>query len=203
MAWRVASGFEHRKRERRSPLGPCVAIALALGLGLGLATGARAETAWVKDEVRLNLRSGPGTKFRILESIGTGDRIEVLARGDGWTQVRSGEKEGWIPEGFLQAEPPAAIRLAQLEAQTTDTRATIDALTAKADALAAENAEISEQEDSQRSQIDQLTRENFELKAGARWPEWITGAGILAVGMLMGAILQSVSGRRSRPRIRL
>jgi hypothetical protein len=43
----------------------------------------------------------------------------------------------------------------------------------------------------------------MELRAGARWPEWITGACLLAVGMLMGAIVQSVNGRRARPRIRL
>jgi SH3 domain protein len=199
MAWRVASGLDGEERDRGSQR----ALGAAIALALLLATGARAETAWIKDEVRLNVRSGPGTKYRILDSIGTGDRIEVLKRGEGWTQVRSGENEGWIPEGFLQPEPPAAVRLARLEAQTTDTRATIDALTAKAEALEAQNSELSDQESSQRSQIDQLTRENFELKASARWPEWITGAGILAVGMLMGAILQSVSGRRSRPRIRL
>lgn len=199
MAWRVASRLRGDDRDHRSQR----ALGVALGLALLLASGAHAESAWVKDEVRLNLRSGPGTQFRILESVGTGDRLELLQKGDGWTQVRAGENEGWIPEGFLQSEPPAAVRLAQLEAQTTDTRATIDALGAKADALEAQNKELSDQESAQRSQIDELTRENFELKAGARWPEWITGAGILAVGMLMGAILQSVSGRRSRPRIRL
>jgi hypothetical protein len=42
----------------------------------------------------------------------------------------------------------------------------------------------------------------MELRAGARWPEWIAGASILAVGMLMGAILQSANGRRARPKIR-
>jgi SH3 domain protein len=182
-------------------------FATRVGLGIGVmmlaAVGASAEAAWVKDEVRLNLRSGPGTKYRILEGIGTGDRVEVLNRGEGWTQVRAAEGEGWIPEGFLQPEPPAAVRLARLEAQTSDVRSTLDALNLKADTLESRNAELDEQAQSQKTQIDLLNRENFELKAGARWPEWITGAGILGVGMLMGAILQSVSGRRARPRIRL
>ena len=63
--------------------------------------------------------------------------------------------------------------------------------------------ELASRDQEQRSQIDILTRENLELRAGARWPEWITGAGILGAGMLMGAILHSITGRRSRPRIRL
>ena len=65
------------------------------------------------------------------------------------------------------------------------------------------DVELSTRDESQRTEIQTLTRENMELKAGARWPEWITGACILAAGMLMGAILQSISARRSRPRIRL
>ena len=43
----------------------------------------------------------------------------------------------------------------------------------------------------------------MELKAGARWPEWITGAAILASGMLVGSIVQTWASRRPRSRIRL
>jgi SH3 domain protein len=198
MASQVAHAFERRNRNITR-----IARVLGLAIAVLLATSASAETAWVKDEVRLNLRSGPGTKYRILHSIGTGDKVDVLNRGEGWTEVRSEAGEGWIPEGFLQPEAPAAVRLERLEAQTTGSRAKLEALTAKTTELETENATLSEQEGAQKSEIELLTRENLELKAGARWPEWITGAGILAVGMLMGAILQSVSGRRSRPRIRL
>jgi uncharacterized protein YgiM (DUF1202 family) len=199
MASRVTP--DARRRSRRFTT--AVVVGLAMAITATFADRVRAETAWVKDEVRINLRSGPGTQYRILQGIGTGDRVDILKRGEGWTQVRAGEGEGWIPEGFLQAEPPAAVRLERLEAQTSDVRATIEELTEKAGALEAENAELAERAGTQEGEIALLTHENVELKAGARWPEWITGAGILAVGMLMGAILQSISGRRSRPRIRL
>ena len=200
MASRVTSDAASGSRSWTSTT---LAIGLAIGIATTVAIAGSAETAWVKDEVRLNLRSGPGTQYRILQGIGTGDRVDILKRGEGWTQVRAGEGDGWIPEGFLQSEPPAAVRLERLEAQTSDVRATIDELPEKTSTLEAENTELAERASSQESEIALLTRENVELKAGARWPEWITGAGILAVGMLMGAILQSISGRRSRPRIRL
>jgi hypothetical protein len=48
-----------------------------------------------------------------------------------------------------------------------------------------------------------LETENHRLKAGTRWPEWITGASILAVGMLMGAIFHAWTNRRSHSRVRL
>ena len=49
----------------------------------------------------------------------------------------------------------------------------------------------------------EISRENFELRAGARWPEWITGAGILCAGMILGAILRAITARRARPRLRI
>jgi hypothetical protein len=51
--------------------------------------------------------------------------------------------------------------------------------------------------------IKKLTVDNLELRAGARYPEWITGASILAAGMALGAMLHRSSGRRTPKRIRL
>jgi SH3 domain protein len=164
---------------------------------------AAAESAWVKDELRLNIRTGPGVKYRIVGVVNTGDHVEVLQRGDGWTQVRSEIGEGWIPEGYLQPEPPAAVLLAQSTSQTSEYRGQLDAVTARATELEQSNETLTARDEEQRSKIESLTRENLELRAGARWPEWITGAGILGAGMLMGAILHSITARRSRPRIRL
>ena len=70
--------------------------------------------------------------------------------------------------------------------------------------LEQQNREISARDEKQRASIDRLGKENFELRAGARWPEWITGAGLLAAGMMMGAILHRINSSRQRgPRIRL
>ena len=165
---------------------------------------ARAETAWIKDQLRLNLRTGPGVQFRIMGVVETGHSVQILRRGDGWTQVRIADLgDGWIPAGYLQPEPPAAVRLAQSEAQTSEFRGQFESLVAKSTSLEQENQELAGRDAEQRTQIENLTRENMELHAGARWPEWITGAGILSAGMLMGAILHAVTGRRQRPRIRL
>ncbi len=165
---------------------------------------ANAETAWVKDELRLNLRTGPGIQYRIKGFIQTGDSVAIVDRREAWVQVRTSEQgDGWIEDGFLSAEPPAAMRLARTEAETAEFRGQFASLTERVKQLETQNGELTATDGTQREEIETLTRENFELRAGARWPEWITGAGILSAGMLMGAILQSVNGRRSRPRIRL
>lgn len=168
------------------------------------APGARAQEVWVKDEVNLNLRTGPGNQYRIVSLIKTGDSVRIVSRGDGWTQVRTSEgQEGWVPAGFLMAEPPASTRVERMENETRELRETVTSLREKLGTISSERSTLEESESSQRARIAQLETENRELKAGARWPEWITGAGILASGMLVGSILQTWASRRPRSRIRL
>jgi SH3 domain protein len=177
---------------------------LLLALG---AAPAGAETAWVKDELTLNLRSGPGTQYRILGAVQTGDSVEVLQRTEGWTKVRvAGDSEdtsGWIPAGYLQAEQPAEMRLASFRSESAEMRERFETLNREVATLRSENETLAEQDGAQREEIAQLTRENLELRAGARWPEWIAGAGLLCAGMVLGAFLHKNASRRQGPRIRL
>ena len=92
-------------------------IATTLALA-GLPSVSLAERAWIKDEVRLNIRTGPGVEYRIRGAVKTGDSFEVLSRTEGWTEVRGRDAlQGWIPAGYLQAEAPARIRLERHEAE--------------------------------------------------------------------------------------
>ncbi|MBW2267841.1 MAG: TIGR04211 family SH3 domain-containing protein [Deltaproteobacteria bacterium] len=181
-------------------------LALLLGgfIGLlGLPAESHAERAWIKDEVHLNKRTGPGTKYRILGAVKTGDAVEVLSRTEGWTQVRDGDGEAWIPVGFLQSEPPARIQLERHVAESTKMRADHSELTTEVEKLRQTNAELAERSSSLDELAKKLERENFELRAGARWPEWIAGASILIVGGILGMIVHASGARRQTRRIRL
>jgi SH3 domain protein len=188
---------------RISPRRAAAFLALAAPLVL-LASASRAELAWVKDELRLNVRTGPGVQYRIRGVVTTGDAVEILSRGDTWTQIRVDEiGEGWIPVGYLQASAPAGLQLAQREAEAAELRERVATLSQDAEGLRSANQTLSEQDDGQKAEIERLVRENLELRAGARWPEWIAGACILSVGMLVGSILHRNATRRKTSRIRL
>ena len=179
-------------------------LALSLLIGALAPTSALAEAAWVDNEVRLNLRTGAGTSFRIVGSVSTGDAVDILSRESNWTQVRLPDgKRGWIPAGYLKAEAPADVRLDEVEELLRKLRIQYETATADAERLRTRNSEISGREDEQTDKINRLTLENLDLKSGPRWPEWITGASILSVGMLLGALLRRSSSRRPAPRIRL
>lgn len=169
------------------------------------ATSGLAQEAWVVDkEVSLTLRTGAGTQYRIIDNLTTGDVATILAREEGWTKVRTADgKEGWVSAGFLQASPPAQVELERMERDTEELRRQVAELSGRATDLLATKVELESGDEEQRLEIDRLTRENYELSAGARWPEWITGAGIVLVGMALGATLGRNTNRRRQPRVRL
>ncbi len=173
-------------------------------LSLTGAAGVAAQTSWVGGEVKLNLRRGPSTEYKIIGSVSSEEPVTVLDSQDGWTQVRlENGQEGWIPGGYLSSEPPAAIRAERLETEARSLRDRLATSETEAERLRSENQSLSAAETEQRERITALTTENHELRALVRWREWITGASILAIGMIVGALLRRRSGRRRSDRLRL
>ncbi|MFP6655528.1 MAG: TIGR04211 family SH3 domain-containing protein, partial [Myxococcota bacterium] len=79
---------------------------------------AGANLGWVRGNIRLNLRAGAGTEFKILSGVETGDKLEVLSTIENWTRIQTPDGQiGWIPAGYLETKPPATIRLATLESE--------------------------------------------------------------------------------------
>jgi SH3 domain protein len=176
-----------------------------LGLSaLLIALPAAAEPAWIRGEVRLNLRSGPGNHYRILGVMKTGDPLQVLERREKWTMVRTAAGEdGWIPAGYLDAQPPPTIRLEELEVEVANLREVLEKAETEASTLRQRSEDISTRDSQQKAEIERLTKENYRLRAGERWAEWITGALVLSTGMPLGALLSRISSRRHRQRLRL
>lgn len=165
---------------------------------------AAADLGWVRSYVRLNLRAGAGTQFKILESVETGDQLEILERTETWTLVTTKDgKRGWIPAGYLDTVPPPTLRLEQLESETASLRAELEEIRTEAAQLRETNATLTAADSGQRAEIESLKIDNYELQAGSRYTEWITGALILSIGMLVGAFLHRNSTRRPSSRIRL
>lgn len=186
----------HARARRLRPLVACAAALL-------LALPAAAETAWVRGEVRLNLRTGAGSQYRILGVVQTGDRLQILDRREDWTKVRAPDgREGWIPAGYLEPKPPPAVRLERLEDETGTLRSRLEEAEAEAASLREAKQELSADDAEQESAIARLTEENYRLRAGERWAEWLTGALLLGTGMALGALLSRL-GRGRKQRLKL
>jgi SH3 domain protein len=173
-------------------------------LVLAAAAGS-AETTWVADDLAIiPMHTGPSTEYKLKAWLETSASATVLDRRGDWVHVRTqDDKEGWIDSKYLSSQPSAAARLAKTQADSEQARSQFGTLTERVKQLEGENAKLVETESAQKEELETIKVDNMELRAGARWPHWITGASLLAVGMLMGAIVQSMNGRRARPRIRL
>lgn len=81
------------------------------------------QARYISDELALDMRSGPGNQYRILQMVPAGARVQVLGQDDGWTQVRlPGGQEGWVLTRFLSSTPSARSRLEEAEETLRDTR---------------------------------------------------------------------------------
>jgi SH3 domain protein len=177
-------------------------VPFAAASALLLAQASGAEPAWVKGEVLLNVRVGPGTEYRPLGAITTGDAVDILQQGESWTRVRTEKTgEGWIPAGFLQDAPPPVVRLERAESEATKLRQRVQELSAEAERLKTEHDEAAKRVSEQSQEIEQLTKQNASLRGEAIWPVMATGAVILVSGGMLGAWLRS--GKRGGGRVRL
>ena len=95
------------------------------------------------------------------------------------------------------------MRLAELEAELANLRGVLQRTEAEASRLRQRSEELAASDSEQKTEIERLTKENYRLRAGERWAEWITGALVLSTGMALGALLSRISSRRHRQRLRL
>jgi SH3 domain protein len=73
-----------------------------IGSFLIFTTSLWAKTMYVTDRIEVGLRSGIGIEHRIIASLKTGDRVEVLESDNNWSKIRHPNGTvGWIATRFL------------------------------------------------------------------------------------------------------
>lgn len=87
----------------------CVSLLVVTGV-------ASAATQYVSDQLSINMRSGPGTGYKIEKLLDAGDQVQTLSQSNGWTKVRTaGGKVGYVLTRFLSGQPAARTQLADMK----------------------------------------------------------------------------------------
>lgn len=89
-------------------------------LTLLTSTPVMAETAYVSDELEIMVRSGKSPSHRIIATLKSGKRINVIERDkqSGYAKITlSSGREGWVLSRLLHKNPSAKSRLAKAEAE--------------------------------------------------------------------------------------
>ena len=127
-----------------------------------------AETMYISDKLKVTVRSGPSTEYKILDIAESGDRVDRLETGEDWTLVKlANGREGYVTTRYLVSGPTYAIRFEQLQAKQK-------ALTQQAAALLDENTKLREENkilkttlDGTEKTLNKLDGDYQELKAGS------------------------------------
>lgn len=71
---------------------------------------------YVTGFVEVTFRTGPGTSHKVIDMLGSGDRVAVLETGKNWSKVRlDNGKIGFMLNRFITSEVPCRITLERLQ----------------------------------------------------------------------------------------
>ena len=115
----------------------------------------QAESVFVIDKLLVGIHEQKNLDSAILKVLPTGSRLEILQRDGEVALVEDAEKtKGWVDVAYLSAEPPAALRLTEVEKENAALKKKLEAgRTGSGDGSGVDTAEV-----------ETLTRENTELK---------------------------------------
>lgn len=154
---------------RHAPLQPRIlAACLLLGGLLGgvqpsLAEEAASNQRWVSDSLNTYVRSGPTDGYRIVGTLVSGEKVELLRTQGDYSQVRSASGNSvWIPSRDLQSVPGQTERLPQLEQKVADLSAELKGID---DAWKARVQGMQETLDTRKNLIDELQAARGALDA--------------------------------------
>lgn len=132
-------------------------VLLLFVLSLALPLGAAAETVFVTDIVRANLRADPGRSSGVRGVVVTGMTLELLERRDGYARVRTAEgNEGWVKDDFVTTEKPARLQPEAGAAASGEGQAAAGELQGRLDAAIKEKEALGREVATLRSENERL-----------------------------------------------
>ncbi len=152
------------------------------------------QVGFLNDSIKIMMRSGKGSDYRIIAMPTLGQKITVLEEADGWVKIRTDAgTEGWVLSRFVGYEVPYRIRFDALHKEYKEISEKRAAVEKENSRLTRENKEMAKRLNTgmgeMTAQIEKLTKENRLLRdeVSNRLIKWfLTGAGVLFFGFFIG-----------------
>ncbi|WP_395504804.1 TIGR04211 family SH3 domain-containing protein [Ectopseudomonas hydrolytica] len=192
-------------------LGACMLLGSLLGAVSLHAEESASNQRWVSDSLNTYVRSGPTDGYRIVGTLTSGQKVELLRTQGDYSQVRSeGGNAVWIPSRDLQSVPGQAERLPQLEQQVADLTAqlkgiddtwktrvqgmqeTLDSRKQLIDELQAARGALDAELTTTRSQLRDAQAQLGEEQQQVLMRYMAYGGSIAGAGLLLGLILPTM-----------
>lgn len=144
-----------------------LAAMLLLCAALGVSAPLAAQTRYVSDELVINFRSLPSNEGRILKSLTSGTRLEVLEMQEAgeWARVRTRDgSEGWVRQQYLVDQPVAADRLEAANREVERLTRTVADLRERLATVQSARSEAEQRTSALSSRVEELEQELSEIK---------------------------------------
>ncbi|MFZ6046638.1 TIGR04211 family SH3 domain-containing protein [Pseudomonas sp. CR3202] len=192
-------------------LGACLLSGLLAAAAPAQAEETAGNQRWVSDSLSTYVRSGPTDGYRIVGTLTSGQKVELLSTQGDYSQVR-GENGNtvWIPSRDLQEVPGQAERLPQLEQKVAELSAelegidntwksrvqgmqeTLDSRKVLIDELQAARTALDSELTQARSELRDVQAQLGEESQQVLMRYMVYGGGIAGAGLLAGLILPTL-----------
>lgn len=141
-------------------------LTVGLLLAIAMPLSAVAETAYVTDQLRLGLHRAQDTSDRSFRTLQSGQEVEILSQTRNYAQVRLPDGTvGYVKVAYLVTEKPAALIVAEAQAETERLQQELERTRSQFAGPAATIGALERQVSEQRAAIDESTRRVAELEA--------------------------------------
>ncbi|QLK87395.1 SH3 domain-containing protein [Arsenophonus endosymbiont of Aphis craccivora] len=196
---------------------PLFILAL-IGFNLPMTTQAE-ETLYVSDELPTFIHRGPGTDYRIIGSLKSGDQVQLLNTDaeTGYDQVLDYKgRVAWFPKNQLSKTPSVKARIPLLEKenqalrekltsidsnwnnQTSEMQSKVAASDQTIANLIAENEKLKNEliRSEKKLEIAQINLDNNRRELILQW--FMYGGGVAGAGLIFGLLLPHLIPRRKK-----
>ncbi|MAD40977.1 MAG: arylsulfatase [Arcobacter sp.] len=169
---------------------------------------ANAATNYVSDDLHTFIHSGPGTKYKIIGSVNTGEHIKVIRKESNFILVKDSKgRSGWINSKYVSSKPGLKERLPKLEAELSKLKKQLDEDKGNLNSKASQVTNLENTNSKLTKQLEEVQALNTELnekldtKRTDLLIKWFTYGGMVAgAGLLLGLIIPLLIPNRRKSR---
>jgi len=169
---------------------------------------ANAATYYISDNLHTFIHSGPGTKYKIIGSVNTGDHVKIVRKEGKYTLIKDSKgRSGWVNSKYVSNQPGLKERLPELEAQLSKFKTQLAQYKENVDSQDSKVQKLEEKNSKLHNQLEEIQALNRNLNAKLDTQKddllmkWFTYGGMVAGGgLLLGLILPYLIPSRKKKR---
>ena len=127
---------------------------------------AQAESMYVTDVIKVDLRTGPSIGHKIIKMVESGEKIELIESGQDWSLVKLNDgKEGWILNRYMMSDETSKIKMVKLESEHSTLKAKVNSIFEENSELKTENKKLGSEFFDTKKELERIRIEYEALKA--------------------------------------